>query len=277
MQASVIRRQYDDVIAPHYDRDPQSVVGDSLDRAIAQIQATRLATSGHGPIKVLDIGMGTGRFLEKLVAQAGLSIQPFGLDLSEKMIEVARTRIPKLVAAVDDAANIDAHFQSDVFDLVSTHFVTGFVPMELLAPKIWNKLREGGYWSLVGGTKAGFPELQRKANSKSLRWLFGGKTIDVDTRVTNPADLNEAVQTLQRAGFVVHKSETFTPRLFFADLAEFLDFGYWGGWLTPFIEALGLQDAGPMATRILNKFVFPAEDHHNIAIALAQKPLFSVR
>jgi hypothetical protein len=27
-----------------------------------------------------------------------------------------------------------------------------------------------------------------------------------------------------------------------------------------------------MIKRILNKFVFPAKDHHNIAIALAQKP-----
>jgi len=272
MQTHVIQRHYDEVIAPHYDLDPQSVIGDSLDRAIAQIQESQLIEPSHGRLKVFDIGMGTGRFLEKLT-QAGLSIEPFGLDLSQKMIDVARRRITGLVTALDDAANMDAHFQSESFDLISTHFMTGFVPMSLLAPKIWSKLAEGGYWSFAGGTKAGFPELQKKANAKSLRWLFGGNSINVDTQVTNPADRSEVIQTLESNGFVIQECDTFTPELHFADFDEFLEFGYWGGWLTPFIEALGLQHARPLVRLFLNKFVFPAEDHHNIEIVLAQKPL----
>src|SRR5262245_42757079 len=110
MHIKLIQRHYDEVIAPYYDLDPQSIISDSLDVAIAQILDWLPAGEELRPLKVLDLGMGTGRFLEKLRARTSREIQPFGLDLSEKMISIARDRIPDLVAVVDDAANMDAHF-----------------------------------------------------------------------------------------------------------------------------------------------------------------------
>src|SRR5262245_16820485 len=165
MQTQTIQRQYDEVIAPHYDDDPQSVIGHSLDRALAQIRQLEMFSDGESGLKVFDVGVGTGLFLAKLLALGGGRVEPFGLDLSAKMVESARRKIPELAAAVDDAANLDAHFPGQSFDLICTHFITGFVPMSVLAPKIHSRLEEGGYWSLVGGTKAGWPALQRKANS----------------------------------------------------------------------------------------------------------------
>jgi SAM-dependent methyltransferase len=269
MQTELIQRHYDEVIAAHYDLDPQSVIGDSLNRAVTQIR--RYLGPADEPHTVLDIGLGTGRFLEKLNAEAGFPVQPFGLDLSARMIDLARARVPGLVAAVDDAANLDAHFQPRSFDLISTHFVTGFVPIGVLAPKIYRRLTDGGYWSLVGGTKAGFPVLRRTAGSRPIRWLFGGRSLDVDGLVSNPADRDEVVEVLEANGFAIRACETFTPELHFASLQEFLEFAYWGGWLTPFIEVLGLHKARPMVRAILNTCVFPVADHHCIEIVLAQK------
>jgi SAM-dependent methyltransferase len=271
MHTSVIRRHYDEVIAPHYDLDPQSVIGDSLDRAIAQMRRRQLFATDGTRLNVLDIGMGTGRFLEKLGARAEVLIRPFGLDLSQKMIDVARARIPELMAAIADAANLDLCFPDESFDLISTHFVTGFVPISLLSPKIWGRLAAGGYWSFIGGTTAGFPALQRRANSKVLKLLFGGKSLPVDGLVCNPSGRQEVVQTLESNGFVIRESETFMPELHFANFREFLEFGYWGGWLTPFIEALGLQQAGLLLRTFLDAVVFPVDDHHAIEIILAQK------
>src|SRR5262249_29507178 len=125
MQTTVIQRQYDEIIASRYDFDPHSVIGDSLDRAVAQIQGN-LAAGGNEDLHVLDLGVGTGRFLEKLRGAAGLNIRPFGLDISRAMIDVARARIPDLVAAIDDAANLDEYFRGQAFDLACTHFITGF-------------------------------------------------------------------------------------------------------------------------------------------------------
>lgn len=272
MQANVIQRQYDEVIAPRYDFDPQSVIGDSLERAIEQIQRQKRAPSDDEPMTVLDLGVGTGRFLEKLRSRSLRPIQPYGLDISQKMIEVARRRIPDLVPAVDNAANLDDHFPSLSFDLICTHFITGFVPLGVLAPKVWGKLEGGGIWSFVGGTKAGFPDLQKKAATLPLKkWLFGGSPLNVDDRVCNPADQNEVVRTLEENGFTVCECETFCPNLHFNNFKDFMEFAYYGGWLTPFLEALGLHKANWTIRTLLNTFLFPMKDHHKIVLALAQK------
>jgi SAM-dependent methyltransferase len=271
MKTLTIQRQYDEVIAAHYDLDPQSVIGPSLDRAADQLRRHDLFEPANKSLSVFDVGVGTGVFLEKLAALGGPGLQPFGLDLSERMIDAARRKIPDLVAAVDDAVNLDAYFPDQSFDLICTHFITGFVPMQVLAPKIWSRLEEGGYWSFVGGTKAGFPALQAKADGKALRWLLGGRRLEVDAMVCNPAGREEVFETLETNGFKVQECETFEPALRFRNLDEFMDFAYRGGWLTPFIEALGLHQAGASVRLMMNTFFFPVDDHHTIEIALAQK------
>ena len=268
---ATIQRQYDEVIAPHYDRDPKEVTGNSLDRAGRQIRKHHLLAGAPDPLRVLDLGLGTGLFFSKLKALGIRKIQPFGLDLSPKMIASAQQKHPDLVAEVDDAANLDAHFRDTAFDLVCTHFLTGFVPLAKLAPKVWDRLDEGGYWSIVGGTKAGFPVLQTKAQSNTLSWLFGGRTVLVDDLVCNPANRAEMEKTLAEHGFAVREVETFEPKLKFRDFQEFMDFAYRGGWLTPFIEQLGLHRTGAMSRILMNLLLFPIQDHHSIEIVLAQK------
>ncbi len=220
---------------------------------------------------MLDVGVGTGRLLAKLKDLGGERIRPFGLDLSEKMVEYACQKIPDLQAAVDDAANLDAHFTDQSFDLVCTHFITGYVPMEVMAPKIRGRLEEGGYWSFAGGTKAGFPKLQAMAQRKLVRAAFGGRGFSVNEVTCNPDGREDVVRTLNRHGFAVRAAETFSPRLEFENLEAFMDFGYRGGWLTPFIERLGLHEIGKVKQLLLDKLIFPISDHHSIEIVLAQK------
>ena len=271
MDTLTVQRQYDHVVAPHYDLDPHKVIGRSLDRALGQVRKRQVLESGTGPFQVLDVGVGTGSFLTRLKALGGGRARPFGLDLSAKMIEAARRKVPDLVAAVDDAANLDNHFPGESFGLVCTHFITGFVPVGALAPKIWGRLEEGGYWSLVGGTKAGFPALQAKANGRLVRRLYGGRTLAVDDIVCNPSGRDEVVRTLEANGFAARACETFEPPLRFRNLNEFLDFAYRGGWLTPFVEEVGLHRVGRMKRWLMDWFFFPVRDHHSIEIVLAQK------
>jgi ubiquinone/menaquinone biosynthesis C-methylase UbiE len=270
MSTTTVRHAYNDVVATHYDLDPQGVIGRSLDRGLAQMREDGVLDSDSA-LHVLDVGMGTGLFLEKLKGLAGDRMVPFGIDLAENMLEVARRRLPGLNALAGDASNLDAHFHNRQFDCICTHFVTGFVGMRMLAPQIVRLLRPGGYWSLIGGTKAAYPALQAKGNSQLLRWLSGAGSRTMDDTVLNPADLREVAEIMDAHGFEVRRSETFEPALTFEGFDAFMEFGYRGGWLTPLIEGMGLHKAGPVKRWLLNRLAFPVKDSHNIVIALGRK------
>jgi SAM-dependent methyltransferase len=272
MSTQTIHQAYNDVVASHYDLDPQGVIGRSLDRAIQQLRKEEFLGPARESLAVLDIGMGTGLFLGKLKGLAGDQIVPFGVDLAENMVENARRRIPDLAGVVGDAAKLDTFFPGQQFDCICTHFITGYVSMKVLGPKIASRLKPGGYWSLVGGTKAAYPALQAKGDSKLLRWLTGVGSRKMDDTVLNPANLQEVVDTMNGFGFEVCAGETFEPALEFNDFDQFMKFGYQGGWLTPLIESIGLQKAGPTTRWLLNRFAFPIMDSHNIVIALGRKP-----
>ncbi|WP_165235676.1 class I SAM-dependent methyltransferase [Aquisphaera insulae] len=270
MSTATVHRAYNDVVATTYDLDPQGVIGRSLDLGIRQMSEEGLLAPGR-ELRVLDIGMGTGLFLDKLAGRSEGRIVPYGIDLADNMLEVARRRLPELTAAVGDASRLDDYFPDQQFDCICTHFVTGFVSMRVLAPQIARKLAPGGYWSLVGGTRSAYPALQAKGDSRLLRMLSGAGSRTMDDTVLNPADLGEVRDVMAVHGFEVHRGETFEPALNFDTFDTFMEFGYRGGWLTPLLEEMGLHKAGPLKRWLINRLAFPVQDRHNIVIALAQK------
>ncbi len=272
-QRSDIERQYDEIIAQHYDRDPQSITSNALDLALSHIaKYSGLLEAPKTTLDVLDLGMGTGMFLKKLCGASAASLNLFGVDLSSRMIDSARKKLPGLVAHSGDAAAFDTYFENQKFDLISTHFITGFVPLDHLLPRIWDCLRPGGYWSYIGGTSQGYKALQRKAGHPLLQLLFKGKRLTLDGLLC-PSCLEDVTGPLHRHGFEIRVSEVSEPSLSFANFNEFMEFAYTGGWLTPFVEAIGLQNASRPLRGVLNRFVFPLDDHHHIAMVLARKPL----
>ena len=270
MNTTSIHHAYNEVVATHYDLDPGGLIGQSLDRGIAHMKEEGLFDSDR-ELNVLDVGMGTGLFLEKLMAVAGNRVVPFGIDLAENMLEVARGRIPGLNAVAGDASDLEAYFPGQQFDCICTHFVTGFVGMNVLAPQIARRLKPGGYWSLIGGTKAAYKALQAKGDSKLLRWLSGAGTRKMDDTVLNPADLREVTDTMAAHGLEARHGETFEPALNFENFDDFMEFGYRGGWLTPLIESMGLNNAGPAKRWVINRLIFPVKDAHNIVLVLGRK------
>lgn len=273
MHKEVIQRQYDEVIAHNYDVDPQGVMEASTDRALDQLDAQECLKAGLPTLRVLDLGMGTGLFLSRLMRRSHREIDPSGLDLSQKMVEIARQRIPGIEAVVGDAANFDEPFEGSTFDMVCTHFVTGFVPMTVLAPKIYESLEPGGYWSFIGGTSRSYPALQNIGKSRLLQMFSRAARDTNQDDLLTPEDSNEVNQHLTNAGFEVEQVETFEPELRFDNFKGFMEFAYHGGWLTPFVEELGLQNAGWLTRKSLDTLVFPVVDHHSIVLAVGRKPL----
>ena len=83
--------------------------------------------------RVLDIGCGAGAFL-RLVADRG--VETFGLDASDALIELARTRLPQADLRVGEMEALP--YQDDTFDLV-TGFNAFFFANDMVAA-----LREAG-------------------------------------------------------------------------------------------------------------------------------------
>ena len=79
----------------------------------------------------LDIGCANGYLLEcilKWTAERGLAIEPYGLDLSEKLVSMARQRLPKYAGNLF-VGNSFTWLPPRRFDYVRTELV--YVPLEL--------------------------------------------------------------------------------------------------------------------------------------------------
>ena len=267
----IIKRQYNEIIAPKFDMDAKGIYASTYQKGITQIQKTNILKS-QTPLKFLDVGIGTGSFLEQIFLLYESEINFFGIDISEKMLDIAKKKIPNLITIVDNAINLEHHYVGQSFDLICSHFVTGYVPMRELAPKVWNLLDEGAYWSWIGQTMASYPNLRKIEDSlasKLIYWI-SGNSIDDDC-VSSPQDRSEVIEILEENGFEICQIETFEPKIDFANLNDFLDFGYYNGWLTPFIEQMGIHQASKMLSLMINILLFPIHDNQSIEIALARK------
>ena len=71
--------------------------------------------------------------------------------------------------------------------------------------------------------------------------------------------------------FDVCAGETFEPAIEFNDFDQFMKFGYRGGWLTPLIESIGLQQGRLGEALAAQPSRLPGQDSHNIVIALGRK------
>ena len=70
-----------------------------------------------GKKRVLDISCGTGEFLHEL-NEKRTEAELYGIDISEKMIEIARKKLPKVRFAVGDVH--DLKYKANYFDYVIT-------------------------------------------------------------------------------------------------------------------------------------------------------------
>jgi demethylmenaquinone methyltransferase/2-methoxy-6-polyprenyl-1,4-benzoquinol methylase len=121
------REEYYDRRAAEYDE----TITDGLDSETAAVFAAELAALGRvlvglPPARVLDVACGTGLFTQSLRGQV------VALDRSQRMLTIARTRIPtaQLVQAVVPALPFgDASFDR----LVTSHFYGHLVEAERVA------------------------------------------------------------------------------------------------------------------------------------------------
>ncbi len=111
----------------------------------------------------LEIGCGTGHWTEFFTS---LGFPIVGIDISEKMIEIARSKhIPEAIFLVKDVEEMDFRDESfdNIFAITALEFVDN---LDRAISQIYRVLRPGGYM-LVGALNASSPYIQGKMEKSS--------------------------------------------------------------------------------------------------------------
>lgn len=139
-----------DKIAERYDEDYAGLLARARARWETQI---REVLHPQTECRVLDIAAGTGVSLAHLDAQWG-KLDLSAIDLSPKMLQVARQRIsPPLRCICDNALNAEKHFAAESLDLILCHFLFSHVDPWIILRSQYRLLRPGGHVSIVTATK----------------------------------------------------------------------------------------------------------------------------
>jgi len=130
-----IRRHYD-TVADTYDHHYDHHRGRNYHTHISNYLIRALPEKGE----LLDIGCGTGLFIEKYIRYGGTAV---GLDISRKMVERARSRCTDSEFAVGNGEKLPFCDQS--FDAVSSMLVFSYVKApDTMLSEAYRVLRPGG-------------------------------------------------------------------------------------------------------------------------------------
>jgi SAM-dependent methyltransferase len=185
---AAVRESYDTVAAEYVARVKNPADLDPLSRAILAAFTEVVRADGRGP--VADLGCGPGKVTAHL---AGLGVSVFGVDVSPKMIELARAAHPDLRFSVGSMTALE--IGDGELGGVLAYYSTHHTPPEFL-PVVYAEfhrvLAPGGHLLLAG--YVGDHEHVRYAQA------YGGLPVSYESHLL-PAD--RIAELLAEAGFVV--------------------------------------------------------------------------
>ena len=131
-----------DAIAPDYDR-MNHIMSFSIDRRWRR-KAVQAIADNQEPLRILDVAAGTGDFAIAIAKKVHPESEIIGIDLSEKMLEVGRTKVPDNVHL--QQGDVEAlPFPDDHFDRMSVAFgIRNFEHLEQGLAEMHRVLRPGG-------------------------------------------------------------------------------------------------------------------------------------
>ena len=131
-----------DAIAPDYDR-LNHIMSFGIDK-LWRRRAVRTIADSQKPLRILDVASGTGDFAIAIAKKVHPESEIIGIDLSEKMLEVGRRKVPAMITLQQGDVEALA-FPDDHFDRVSVAFgIRNFEHLEQGLSEMHRVLRPGG-------------------------------------------------------------------------------------------------------------------------------------
>ncbi|MEV0908511.1 class I SAM-dependent methyltransferase [Streptomyces hokutonensis] len=185
---AAIRESYDTVAADYVQLVKNPAELDPLSRAMLAAFAETVRSAGLGP--VADLGCGPGKVTAYL---AELGVPVFGVDLSPKMVELARLAYPDLTFTVGSmtAPAIGDGELGGVLAYFSTHH-TPPEQLPVVFGEFHRTLAPGGHLMLAGHVGEG--ELRRPTQA------YGGHPVSYESHLLPPERI---AGSLERAGFAI--------------------------------------------------------------------------
>ncbi|WP_327695481.1 class I SAM-dependent methyltransferase [Streptomyces sp. NBC_00459] len=187
---TAIRDSYDTVAADYVQLVKNPTELDPLSRAMLAAYAEAVQAAGLGP--VADLGCGPGKVTAHLAA---LGVPAFGIDLSPKMIELARRAHPELNFTVGSMTALA--LRDNELGGILAYYSTHHTPPEHL-PAVYAEfhrtLAPGGLLMLAGHVATDEPL------RLSPTQAYGGHPVSYESHLL-PAE--RIAELLRRAGFVI--------------------------------------------------------------------------
>ncbi len=252
-----IKKLYDEEIAAGFDKNYFDLLGQSHTIALNQIAGTFSLSRGN---QILELAVATGEFLYKLKTLFPEATF-FGIDLSQRMLDLAQKKM-QFFSFCDDALNMGQHLPPESMDLISMHYLLGYIEPKKIFSESLRILKKGGYFSVITGTSQSFKKISTLGESFFSSGQF--------RRLTYVPDSSEQlISFLEECDFKVEKIEPLQKTLRFSHFDEFYDFGMRTGWFAHFLSSLKMEDLQKI--KIFTKQFFPIEDQSDIWIVLAKK------
>lgn len=263
-------------VAPHYNvADQFGALSKSHDIAIDQILNTSLRQ--RAALNILDLGVGTGTFLQKLhefIPSAHLT----GFDISKEMLSEAQKNID-FTAIEASATEAERYLPLHSQDLILAHFINAYIPIDTLFQTACFLAKANGYFSFITTTYESFPVAQNILaefiSKDSLVSRVVGhyyKTIVKNTTVAS--GYNELTEAFKSHHFEIVAHERLSIPITLNDVNELITFGIDGTW---FLNAMNIRMLPKnfliaRLKRIFSHvFTFPYHDTHVIDVILAKK------
>lgn len=233
-----------DQIAKSYDDDFLGLYRTTHKIIIQQIQTIQHTNS------ILDLCVGTGNFIIELARNIYFN-QFIGVDISKKMLEVAKAKIPFQWTAIQkNALHIENTILPESQDLILSHFLDDFIPSEESLPMCYRLLKPGGFLSTVTTTKEQYDEFfYQQINKNKII-----KIVDIPKQIEKASIANsqqDHIKSVEKHGFSVVNTQTLNLPVKLKSAKDLIDLGYHSGWLANYLSKFS-----PLQIHLLKMFLY---------------------